>query len=365
MTSSNSLKRSPILQKIVAITRMQLFIPVVALLALIIFNAIADPSFFAIKMGTNSAGHPVLSGYLITILDYGSELAILAIGMTLVTSASGGQDISVGSAIAIAGSVILKVLCGNESRPDHMKAPIIVAFLVACLVAMLFGAFNGALVAFFKIQPMVATLILFTAGRSIAAWINNNELPIISDESFSYFGTFIPGCPVPTPVFIAAACMIIIFLVLKFTNLGLYSQSVGINPSSSRLNGINPAVVKLITYIILGLCVAVVGLIKVSRISTINYSVVAKDIEMDAILAVALGGNSLGGGKFSMPASIMGAYIIQFLTTTLYKFDVNSSALPAYKAVVVIILVVISAPVVRERFNRLKKKPNTSVKEAA
>lgn len=84
---------------------------------------------------------------------------------------------------------------------------------------------------------------------------------------------------------------------------------------------------------------------------------------MDAILAVALGGNSLGGGKFSMPASIMGAYIIQFLTTTLYKFDVNSSALPAYKAVVVIILVVLSAPVVRERINRLKNS-NTSKKPA-
>ena len=161
--------------------------------------------------------------------------------------------------------------------------------------------------------------------------------------------------------------MIVIFLVLKFTNLGLYSQAVGINPNSSRLNGINPAVVKLITYVILGLCVAVVGLIKVSRISTINYSVIAKDIEMDAILAVALGGNSLGGGKFNMPASIMGAYIIQFLTTTLYKFNVLSSALPAYKAVVVIILVVLSAPVVREKLASSKKSrsSNKSVKEAA
>ena len=364
MTPANSLKKkNSIVSEFVALTQKQLFIPVAALLALIIFNLIADPSFFAIKLGHNSDGQPILSGYLITILDYGSELAILALGMTLVTAASGGQDISVGAAIAIAGSVILKVLCGDNSRPDHMQAPIIVAFLVACVVAMLFGAFNGALVAFFKIQPMVATLILFTAGRSIAAWINNNELPIIAEPEFSYFGTFIPGIPIPTPVFIAIACMIVIFLVLKFTNLGLYSQAVGINPNSSRLNGINPAVVKLITYVILGLCVAVVGLIKVSRISTINYSVIAKDIEMDAILAVALGGNSLGGGKFNMPASIMGAYIIQFLTTTLYKFNVLSSALPAYKAVVVIILVVLSAPVVREKLNQLKKS-STSKKNA-
>lgn len=297
-----------------------------------------------------------MSGYLITILDYGSELAILAIGMTLVTAASGGQDISVGAAIAISGSVILRVLCGTNSRPDTLQAPIIVAFLISCVVAMLFGAFNGALVAYFKIQPMVATLILYTAGRSIAAWINNNELPIVNDPSFAVFGGFIPGIPIPTPVFIAAACILVTVLVLKFTNLGLYTQAVGINESSSRLNGLNPAFIKFLTFVILGLCVAVAGLIKVSRLSSINYSVIAKDIEMDAILAVALGGNALGGGKFNMTASILGAFVIQFLTTTLYKFNVQSDALPAYKAVVVILLVVFSAPVVREKMGEFFKR---------
>mgnify|MGYP004487920971 CR=1 FL=1 len=338
------------------IFRRQIFIPIAALLILAIFNLIADPSFYKITLGYNSAGNPVLFGYLITILDYGSELAILAIGMTLVTAASGGQDISVGAAIAISGSVILRILCGTNSRPDTLQAPIIVAFLVSCVVAMLFGAFNGALVAYFKIQPMVATLILYTAGRSIAAWINNNELPIVNDPSFAVFGGFIPGIPIPTPVFIAAACILVTVLVLKFTNLGLYTQAVGINESSSRLNGLNPAFIKFLTFVILGLCVAVAGLIKVSRFSSINYSVIAKDIEMDAILAVALGGNALGGGKFNMTASILGAFVIQFLTTTLYKFNVQSDALPAYKAVVVILLVVFSAPVVREKMGEFFKR---------
>ena len=321
------------------LVRQQMFIPVAALVILAVFNLIADPSFFKITLGYSSSGAPVLSGYLITILDYGSELAILAIGMTLVTAASGGQDISVGATVAIAGSVILRVLCGSNSRPETLRTSVLVAFLVACLVSMLFG-----------------TLILYTAGRSIAAWINNNELPLISDPSFGYYGGFLPGIPIPTPFFIAAACVIIIALVLKFTNLGLYTQAVGINEKSSRLNGINPTFIKFLSFVILGLCVAVVGLIKVSRLSTINYSVIAKDIEMDAILAVALGGNSLSGGKFNMAASILGAYVIQFLTTTLYKFDVQSDALPAYKAVVVILLVVLSAPVVREKLAGLGKK---------
>ena len=334
----------------------QILIPIAALLLLAVFNLIADPSFYKITLDVNSSGNHVLSGYLITILDYGSELAILAIGMTLVTAASGGQDISVGAGIAIAGSVILRVLCGSNSRPDQLQAPIIVAFLVSCVVAMLFGAFNGILVAGFKIQPMVATLILYTAGRSIAAWINNNELPVISDPSFGYLGGFIPGIPIPTPFFIALACVIVIALVMKFTNFGLYTQAVGINESSSRLNGLNPAFIKFLSFVILGLCVAVAALIKVSRISTINYSVIAKDIEMDAILAVALGGNSLSGGKFNLAASILGAYVIQFLTTTLYKLNVKSEAISAYKAIVVIILVVISAPVVREKFAAFSQK---------
>lgn len=355
--SSNKVKTSRSLADIAkSAVRQQIFIPIAALLILVLFNLIADPSFFQITLQPNSDGYNVLSGNIISIIDRASELVILAIGMTLVTSASGGQDISVGATIAIAGSVILRVLCGTSTRADTLQAPVIVAFLICCIVSMLFGAFNGTLVAYFKIQPMVATLIMFTAGRSIAAWINNNELPVINDPKFGYYGNFIPGIPVPTPVFITIACLIVIALVLKFTNLRLYSQAVGINPHSSRLNGINPQMIKFITFVILGLCVAVAGFIKVSRLSTINYSVVAKDIEMDAILAVALGGNALGGGKFNMTASVIGAYVIQFLTTTLYKYDVSSAEISAYKAVVVIILVVLSAPIVREKLGELQKK---------
>lgn len=333
----------------------QLFIPIAALLLLIIFNLIADPSFFAIKYQENQFGDMVLSGNPISVLNFGSELAILAIGMTLVTAASGGQDISVGAAIAIAGSTIMRILWIKDD-PSQLANPIWLAFIVAVVVAMLFGAFNGALVAYFKIQPMVATLILFTAGRSIAAWINGNELPNITEVSLSYRGGFIPGIPVPTPILITILCLIVVALVMKFTNLKLYVQTVGINENSSRLNGLNPKVIKLVTYIILGVCVAVAALIKVGRTGTINYSTIAKDIEMDAILAVALGGNALSGGKFNIGASVLGAYVIQFLTTTLYKFKVPSDALSAYKAVVVILLVIFSSQTFRDFFAKLGKK---------
>jgi simple sugar transport system permease protein len=353
VSGSNLTKKSSIWQRIFS---HQIVIPLAALLLIALFNLIVDPSFYSIEVKTSNDGFSTLQGYLITILDFGSELAILAIGMTFVTAASGGQDISVGATIAIAGSVILRVLCGSNSRPTELQTPIFVAVLVGCIVAMLFGAFNGVLVSVFNIQPMVATLILFTAGRSIAAWINNNELPVIDEPSFGYYGNYIPGIPIPTPIFIAIICFVVTALLLKFTTLGLYAQSVGINESSSKLNGLNPIFIKFITFVILGLCVGICGFVKVSRLSTINYSVVAKDIEMDAILAVALGGNALGGGTFSMSASIGGADVIQFLTTTLYKFGVSADALPAYKAIVVILLVVFSAPTVRDGLSDFWKK---------
>ncbi len=344
----------------------QMIIPLAALLILVVFNLIKDPSFFRITLSVNSDNNPVLNGYLITILDFGSELAILSLGMTLVTAASGGQDISVGATIAIAGSIILRILCGADARADVMEAPVLLAFLVAVLASMAFGAFNGVLVSYFKIQPMVATLILFTAGRSIAAWINENRIPVLNDKDFLIYGLYIPGIPIPTPIFITLACMIVMALLLKFSNLGLYCQAVGINENTSRLNGINPKFIKFLTFVILGVCVAVCGLIKASRTTNLNYSTCAKDIEMDAILAVALGGNALGGGKFNMKASVLGAYVIQFLMTTLYKMEVRSDSLSAYKAVVVIILVILSAPVVREKLSKIfKKKAVNAGKEMA
>jgi simple sugar transport system permease protein len=334
------------------------------LLLICLFNLVTNPGFFRVATTVNNAGNTVLTGNLISILDNASELVILALGMTLVTAASGGQDISVGAGIAIAGSVMLRVLCGNQVAPELMQAPIIVAFLAGCIVAMISGAFNGTLVSVFKIQPMVATLILYTAGRYIAYWINGGKLPIVSEPRFKYFGGFIPGVPVPTPVFIAIACMIVMALALKFTNLGLYTQAVGINEKSARLNGLNPVFIRFLAYVIMGLCVAVAAFIKVSRNATINHTTIAADIEMDAILAVAIGGNALGGGKFSVVGSIIGAYTIQALMTTLYAAGVSSDSLKAFKAIVIIVIVVVSSPVIKNILGKTGSK-NMALKSPA
>ena len=331
----------------------QLTIPIVAILFLVAFNLFRDPSFFSIETTLNNNGNLVLAGNLISIINGASELAVLAMGMTLVTAACGGQDISVGAAAAIAGSAFVKIL---KSSPDITGVTVVAAFLFACVVAMLFGTFNGTLVAVFKIQPMIATLILYTCGRSIAYWINGGATPTVSSPIINAIGSFIPGVPIPTPVLIVAGVAIVFVLVFHFTSLGLFTQSVGINGSAARLNGINSTFIKLLSFIILGLCVAVAGTIGVSRLGLINHETLLLDIEMDAILAVAIGGNSLGGGKFKISGSIIGAYVIQMLTITLYAMKVPSTDVKAYKAIVIVLLVVIGSPVIKSKFQKYVAK---------
>ena len=334
------------------VAKSQLLVPLFALLLIVVFNLFRDVGFFSLNITTNNVGNPVLSGNIISILNGASELAILAIGMTLVTAACGGQDISVGALAAIAGSVFVRIL-----RENNISMPmILLAFLASCVVAMIFGAFNGMLVAGFKIQPMIATLILFTAGRPIAYWINGGATPTVESPLLGYIGSFIPGVPIPTPIIIVIVFGILVSLLLRFTNLGLYTQAVGINQKSARLNGINPAWMKMLSFMILGVCTAMAGCISVSRIGLINHETILLDIEMDAILAVAIGGNALSGGKFNLTGSVIGAYIIQALTITLYAMKVSSTAVKAYKAIVIIAIVVLGSPVVKQYAIMLRDK---------
>ncbi len=330
----------------------QLVIPLFALMVLALFNAIRDPSFFSFNTTINNGGNSVLSGNIISILNSASELAIIAIGMTLVTASSRGQDISVGAVAAIAGSVFVRVL-----REHTINWPIILlAFVCACGAAVLCGAFNGTLVAAFRIQPMIATLILLTAGRPIAYWINGGATPTVESPLLSNIGSFIPGIPIPTPILIVIVFAIFVSLILRLTNLGLYTQAVGINERSARLNGINAFGMKILSFMILGICVSIAGCIGVSRMGLINHETILLDIEMDAILAVAIGGNALSGGKFSIAGSVIGAYIIQALTITLYAMKVSSTAVKAYKAIVIIAIVVLGSPVVQSYLLKLRNR---------
>ena len=352
---------------------MHLLMPFMILLLLLIVNLVLDfilmarspdaSSFFSIRLAKNTYGNTVLNGDIISILNGASELVILAIGMTLVTAASGGQDISVGAVAAIAGSVFINVLRTGQVT----WLSIFFAFLMSCIIAMLCGVFNGTLVARFKIQPMIATLILFTSGRSVAYAINGNASPVLSDNLTLQIGSFISGIPIQTPIFIALLYIIIFSLIFRFTNFRLYSEAVGINEKSARLNGLNPTAIKLLTYVALGFCVAAAGFISTCRMQRLDHNAILGGIEMDAILAVAIGGNALSGGKFSVTGSVIGAYTIEILTRTLLRMRVDPEAIKAYKAAFIILLMVASSPVVKNYISKLLgnilKKKTSVLKE--
>lgn len=333
------------------ITSMRLFLPIVCLVAVLLVNLITTPGFFKISINNG-----VLYGYIVDVVNRASELVILAVGMTLVTAASGGQDISVGAVMAVAAAVCCQILSGGQVSTNELMNSMALAIIAAIIVAAICGAFNGFLVANLGIQPMVATLILFTAGRGIAQLITKGQITYVRVGSFKVMGGYIGKCPVPTPIFFAIAAIIIVNLVLKKTALGLYIESVGINGSASRLVGLNSTMIKFLTYVICGILSGIAGIVASSRIYSADANNIGLNLEMDAILAVALGGNVLSGGKFSIMGSVIGAYTIQALTTTLYAMNVSADQLPVYKAVVVIIIVVIQSPVFRRSVDEWKKK---------
>ena len=338
----------------------QLIIPLAALGILILFNiirgiVIGDMGFFSIGTRVNNDGNTVLTGNLISIIDDASALAIIAMGMTLVTAACGGQDISVGAVGAISGAIFIKVL--SAFGLDHITVGgIIVALIAACGVTIIFTLFNGTLVSVFKIQPMIATLILFSCGRSIAYMITGSATPQLNDKLINAIGKTIPGVPIPTPIFLVIIMALILMLIFKVTNLRLYTQTVGINQGAARLNGINPIFIKLVSFIILGICVSLAAMIQVCRLNQLAHKTLLDAIEMDAILAVAIGGNSLGGGKFRFSGSILGSYIILMLTNTLNDMSVKPESIKAYKAIVIIIIVIAGSPAIKDKITAFWKK---------
>lgn len=336
------------------ITGARLFLPIVCLIAVLLLNVIKTPDFFSI-----SVRNGVLYGYIVDVINRASELVILAIGMTLVTAASGGQDISVGAVMAVAAAVCCQVLSGGEVSVTEYQNPVILAVILALLAAGVCGAFNGFLVAKLHIQPMVATLILYTAGRGIAQLVTNGQITYIRVDSYKMAGGYVGACPVPTPVFFAIIAVLIVYLILKKTALGLYIESVGINGKASRLVGLNSTMIKFLTYVICGVLAGIAGIVASSRIYSADANNIGLNLEMDAILAVALGGNFLGGGKFSLVGSVIGAYTIQALTTTLYAMNVKADQLPVYKAVVVIVIVTLQSEVFKRFVTNLKNKKSS------
>jgi len=323
------------------ITESRLFFPLVALCLILLFDLIFIPGFFTIE---NREGN--LYGSLIDILRNGSTVSLLAIGMTLVI-ATAGVDLSVGAVMAISASVAGILMNPSALRnevffvtdPNYTFQPLWVVIGVALLVALICGLWNGMLVAYMKIQPMVATLILMIAGRGIAQLITNGLRVQITYRPFSYIGQgwFI----LPFSLYIVVFVLIITWLLTRKTAIGMFIESVGINFRSSFFSGIKEKNIKLAVYTFCGLCAGIAGLVACSNVKTSDANNIGYAIELDAILAVVIGGTSMAGGRFSLVASVIGALVMQAITQSMYAFGVPAFALTAIKAVVVIIVILL------------------------
>ncbi len=336
-----------------------LALPLVALAVLLLFNALFVEDFFKIEMMDNGN----LYGRPIDILYRASSLVILALGMTFVI-ATGGIDISVGAVVAISAATCCVLLGGDVSGvPEH---PFWMAIICSLIIGIVAGCWNGLLVAGFKIQAMVATLILMTAGRGIAQLMTDGQIITVYYKPFAWIGGNIPGVPLPTAMLIALAMVVLVLLLNAKTSIGLMIQSVGINQTASRYAGIKVTAVLFAVYIFSGFCAGTAGLIEGSLIRAADANNAGLNMEMDAILAVTLGGTLMVGGKFYIGGTIIGAITIQTLTTTMYAVGVSSDRLPAVKAVVILLIIVFQSEKFKQIYReyKLRKAENKEASHA-
>lgn len=304
------------------VRRTGLLWPSVALAALLLFNLAATPGFFDLQIRD---GH--LYGSLVDVLKQSSRVMLVAVGMTLVI-ATAGVDLSVGAVMAIAGSIAAKLLAeAGLGLPATM--------LVALAVCLALGTWNGVLVAGLGVQPIVATLLLMVAGRGIAQLLTDGQIVTVERPAFTFLaGGHFAG--LPFPLTIVTIVLVLTMMLTRRTALGLFIESVGNNETASRFAGVQVRGVKVFVYAFSGWCAGVAGLIEASQIKAADANNAGLYLELDAILAVVIGGTPLTGGRFNLPGSVVGALLIQTLTTTILTTGVPVQYTLVVKALVVL-----------------------------
>jgi ribose/xylose/arabinose/galactoside ABC-type transport system permease subunit len=328
------------------LTRSPLLWPLAALAALLLFNLVVNPGFFAVRI---QDGH--LFGSLVDVLKNGSPTLLIAVGMTLVI-ASRGVDLSVGAVVAIAGAIA----CTSIASADDPSSPgaAIVGISTALAVGLLLGAWNGMLVSVFGIQPIIATLVLMTAGRGIAMLITDGQIITVNNPTFSWLGGgHLLG--LPAQVVVTGVILLLVAVLTRRTALGMLLEAVGINPAAARLAGVRSRSITWTVYVFVAFASAVAGLMISAQVNAADANNAGLFIELDAILAVVIGGTSLAGGRYSLTGTVIGALILQTLTTTVFTVGIPSQYETVFKAVVIIIVFLLQSPRLRGSLRRRRR----------
>lgn len=288
----------------------QRFGALLALVLLLTYNAVATSNF-------------TVENFVNTPLRQAVPVAMVALGMALVIG-TGGIDLSVGSVMAISAQVGVILLLAS--------IPAVAAMVLAIVIGGLCGAFNATLVARFRIQPIIATLVLFIGGRGVAKVLSSlaedkptGALLNFKDPAFSFLGLsklrfFQPGggvFAIPVQVLVLGIVAVVAAFVVGKTGFGRYLLATGGNEQASRLAGVAVGRVKVLAYVTCSALAALTGLIMAGNNSSSNPATLGMNMELDAIAAVAVAGTPLTGGRITIWGTVVGAVMLQLLRYTL------------------------------------------------
>jgi ribose/xylose/arabinose/galactoside ABC-type transport system permease subunit len=284
----------------------------VALTVVIAFNLLFTPNF------------ATLTNIRLQLVQV-TPVVIVALGMAVVV-ASAGIDLSVGATMALAAATLAATL-------DHGPT---IAIVVALLVGLLAGTFNGLLVGVVRIQPIVATLGLFIAGRGLALMIADGRLTEIFDPTIRAFGTKKLVGGVQPGVLIAFALTAIIGVLVRFTVFGKRVVAIGGSPAAAQTAGLPVRRTLIVVYALSGLLAAVAGLLATARSGASDPSFVGLLIELSAITAVVVGGTPLAGGEVRVLGTVAGALLMQVIFATLIRHDLSDADARMVQALIIV-----------------------------
>jgi galactofuranose transport system permease protein len=294
-----------------------------AIVLLVLYNVFFTPNFLA-------------WGNLRIQLIQVAPIVIVALGMALVIGTE-GIDLSVGSVMALAAALI----------PLYLGYGVIAAIVVSLLAGVVVGLINGTMVARVGLQPIVATLALFVGGRGLAVVISGGQLKDIRNDDFIYLGSG-DFLDIPVLVWIAALLVLVVVFVVRRTVFGRRLLAIGGNRPATELAGLPVKRVLITVYVVCSVLASIAGLLSVARIQSSDASAVGLLIELSAITAVVVGGTPLTGGKVRVLGTVAGALLMQLVTATMIKHNLQPSTTEMVQAVIILIAVYVA----RERRSR-------------